>query len=81
VGKKQKKDKKIKKQNKKKSMWRGESYSTLPTPFRVLLMIATITIAEYLFDQCIFFLPLKTKTKMHNKIFLKKLENKIKYSK
>jgi len=31
-------------------------------------MIATIIIAEYLFDQCIF-LPIKTKTKMHNKFF------------
>jgi len=60
---------KTKKRQKKKNMWRGESYSTLPMPFRVLLMIATITIAEYLFDQCIFFLPLKTKTKMHNKMF------------
>jgi hypothetical protein len=44
-----------KRQKKKKNMWRGESYSTLPMPFRVLLMIATITIAEYLFDQRTFF--------------------------
>jgi hypothetical protein len=61
VGKNKKKDKK--KKQKKKSMWRGEIYSTLPMPFRVLLMIATITIAEYLFDQCIFFFAIKNQNK------------------
>jgi len=43
-------------------------------------MIATITIAEYLFDQCIV-LPIKIKTKMLNNFLKIFLENKIKYSK
>jgi len=32
-----KKNEQLEKKTKKKRMWRGESYSTFPTPFRVLV--------------------------------------------
>ena len=37
MGEKKEKKTKINKQTNKKSMWRGESYNTFPTPFRVLV--------------------------------------------